>query len=332
MNVHFKSAILSLVGVALLSVSAVAAKHDAATDLSTATSGSGKEQLKAIDRLGMMHENPSVVVPKLRELLKNADPQVRYRSARSLGEFGELAHESAAELVGLLKDQDPVVQYHAAIALGKVDDKSDATVSALVGAATSKDPRVARASIAALRNLKPGPGTGGPASYVPVYAAMLMPPVVPVHLPNGDYGQNNVLPYIQYGFSEPGIHNPLAVLELYENKQNYSGLLSNIFLQWEPIKGLQFKSQGGVTAGATTYSEYTPSTLAYASAPFANLSNPQLTGLASQVSIHEIPGKREFIHGVGGISVVSTHISMTGELKKVIRADKKKSSRGKNPR
>ena len=135
----------------------MAAKHDAATDLSTATSGSGKEQLKAIDRLGMMHENSTVVVPKLRELLKSTDPQVRYRSARAIGEFGELAQEAAAELVGLLKDQDPVVQYHAAIALGKVDDKSDATVNALVGAATSKDPRVARASIAALRSLKPGP-------------------------------------------------------------------------------------------------------------------------------------------------------------------------------
>ncbi|WP_333865100.1 SusC/RagA family TonB-linked outer membrane protein, partial [Chitinophaga sp.] len=85
------------------------------------------------------------------------------------------------------------------------------------------------------RNVKPGPGNPGPASYMPVYAAMLMPPVVSPRLPNGDYGQNNVLPFTQYGFSEPGIHNPLAVLELYENEQEYSGLLSNAYLQWEPV-------------------------------------------------------------------------------------------------
>ncbi|AWO01002.1 SusC/RagA family TonB-linked outer membrane protein [Chitinophaga alhagiae] len=168
--------------------------------------------------------------------------------------------------------------------MGTVNANLDADLSAKLKIGASFAPSFTT------RNLKPGPGTGGPASYVPVYAAMLMPPVVPVHLPNGDYGQNNVLPFTQYGFSEPGIHNPLAVLELYENKQNYSGLLSNVFLQWEPLKGLQIRSQGGVTAGATTYSEYTPSTLAYASAPFANLSNPLLTGLASQVTSNRVAG------------------------------------------
>lgn len=140
------------------------------------------------------------------------------------------------------------------------------------------------------RNVKPGPGNPGPASYMPVYAAMLMPPVVSPRLPNGDYGQNNVLPFTQYGFSEPGIHNPLAVLELYENEQKYSGLLSNAYLQWEPVKGLIIRSQGGVSTGATTYTEYTPSTLAYGSAPLANLSNPLLTGIASQVTSNRTVG------------------------------------------
>lgn len=140
------------------------------------------------------------------------------------------------------------------------------------------------------RNVQPGPGMPGPTAYLPVYASILMPPVVSVRLPNGDYGQNNVLPFTQYGFSEPGIHNPRALLDLYENEQQYSGLLSNVFLQWEPVKGLVIKSQGGVTAGATTYTEYTPSTLAYGSAPFANLSNPLLTGIASQVQSNRING------------------------------------------
>ncbi len=157
MNVHFKQAFLSLVTAVLFSVPALAVEHDTATNLSTAATGSGKEQLKAIDHLGMQHEHATTVVPKLRELLQSDDPQVRWHSARSLGEYGDLANAAAGELVALLKDKDPVVQYHAAIALGKVGDKSDATVAALVGAATNQDSRVARASIAALRSLKPGP-------------------------------------------------------------------------------------------------------------------------------------------------------------------------------
>lgn len=136
-----------------------------------------------------------------------------------------------------------------------------------------------------VQNVKPNPGvSGGPASYVPVYAALLLPPVVSARLPNGDYGQNNVMPFTQYGFAETGIHNPLAVLEQYKNEQQYSGLLSNGYLQWEPLSGLQFKTQGGVSTGAATAEDYTPSTLAYAGAPFANLSNPLLAGIASQVT------------------------------------------------
>jgi HEAT repeat protein len=125
--------------------------------LATATEGSGKSQLKAIDALGEFHDNASVVVPKLRQLLKNAEPQVRWRSARALGDYGDLAKDAAADLAALLKDKDPVVQYHAAIALGKLEDNSEPVVSALVNAATNKDPRVARAAIAALRILHPGP-------------------------------------------------------------------------------------------------------------------------------------------------------------------------------
>lgn len=130
---------------------------DTAADLDKAVNGSGKAQLKAIAALGSRHENASSVVPELRELLKSDEPQVRWHSARAIGEYGSLAKDSAPKLVKLLKDKDRAVQYHAAIALGKVDDKSDDTVSALVEAATSNEPSVARAAIAALRHLKPGP-------------------------------------------------------------------------------------------------------------------------------------------------------------------------------
>ena len=83
--------------------------------------------------------------------------QVRWRSARSLGDYGPLAEGAAPALRGLLAANDPIVQYHAAAALGKIGDRSDETIDALVTAATGTDGRVARVAIAALRSLKPDP-------------------------------------------------------------------------------------------------------------------------------------------------------------------------------
>ncbi|HVT27043.1 MAG TPA: HEAT repeat domain-containing protein [Lacipirellulaceae bacterium] len=157
MNLYFTRIAASLLGLALLSLPCVAAIPDTAKELDTALNGSGKAQYKAIAKLGEYHEAADVVVPKLRDLLKSTDQQIRWRSARALGHYGPEAKDAANDLRSLLKDSDPIVQYHAAIALGKIEDKSDATVDALVDAATNKDPRVARAAIEALRHLKPGP-------------------------------------------------------------------------------------------------------------------------------------------------------------------------------
>jgi HEAT repeat protein len=98
-----------------------------------------------------------VVVPKLLEFLSDADAQVRWRSARALGDYATHAAAGAPALRQLLTDDDPIVKYHAAVALGKIGDSSGDTIQALVGAATSSDGRVARAAIAALRSLHPDP-------------------------------------------------------------------------------------------------------------------------------------------------------------------------------
>lgn len=135
-----------------------------------------------------------------------------------------------------------------------------------------------------IQHIQPAPNAGGPASYVPVYAALLMPPVVSARLANGDYGQNNVMPFTQYGFAETGIHNPLAVLELYENKVNTLDLFNNVYLNWQPIDGLELKTQGGVTVSSVGNNTYIPSTLAYATSPYANLSTPSLAGIQSQAN------------------------------------------------
>src|SRR4051812_6233114 len=157
MNVYFNRVVATFVGTMLWSTASVAFTQETTKLLTTATEGSGKAQLKAIDHLGEIRDNASTVVPKLRQLLKSDDDQVQWRSARALGDYGALAKESAGDLATLLKDNDSIVQYHAAIALGKLEDRSDATVDALVAVATSKDARVARAAIAALHHLKPGP-------------------------------------------------------------------------------------------------------------------------------------------------------------------------------
>jgi HEAT repeat protein len=125
--------------------------------LQKAAMGSGQERYAAIDQLGQNRLEPTEVVPRLQKLLADRDPQVRWRSARSLGDFEESAQSAAADLRKLLSDRDPVVQYQAAVALGRIGDRSDATVEALVKAATGNDGRVARAAIAALRHLRPGP-------------------------------------------------------------------------------------------------------------------------------------------------------------------------------
>jgi HEAT repeat protein len=157
MNVSFHRIVATFIGTVLLCASSLAATPEAAKLLSTATEGSGKAQLKAIDHLGELRDDATVVVPALRKLIKSDDDQVQWHSARALGDYGALAKDAAGDLVKILNDNDPVVQYHAAIALGKLEDKSDATVAALIEKATSKDARVARAAISALKNLKPGP-------------------------------------------------------------------------------------------------------------------------------------------------------------------------------
>src|SRR6476469_8963609 len=106
MSASNKRFVVSLLAVFVMSGARAAATTDTAKELSTATSGSGKAQLKAIDQLGVRHENASAAVPKLRELLKSDDVQVRWRAARALGDYGSLAKDAAGDLRKLLGDHD----------------------------------------------------------------------------------------------------------------------------------------------------------------------------------------------------------------------------------
>ncbi|MGV3604568.1 MAG: SusC/RagA family TonB-linked outer membrane protein [Dyadobacter fermentans] len=132
-----------------------------------------------------------------------------------------------------------------------------------------------------VQNNMPTPREPGTWGYSPIYAAMLMPPVVSARLPNGDYGQNNVLPHTQYGFSEVGVYNPLSVLEQYQMRDSRFAVQNNLYVQWEIMKGLKFRSQGGALLANAGNETYLPSTLANPVAPFANNSNPLLAGIAA---------------------------------------------------
>ncbi len=136
---------------------AAATEANTAKLVETAVSGTGAERYVAIDDLGEHATDEQGVVETLIGLLDDSDPQVVWRSARSLGDYGIEANSAAPALRKLLDGDNPVIQYHAAIALGKVGDKSEATVDALIKLVGSPDSRISRAAVSALKTLQPGP-------------------------------------------------------------------------------------------------------------------------------------------------------------------------------
>src|SRR4051794_15859722 len=77
--------------------------------LQDAAKGPKEKRYTAIDDLGERHAHASQAVPKLVKMLQDNDSQVRWRTARTLGEYGELAKDSAPGLRKLLGDKDPIV-------------------------------------------------------------------------------------------------------------------------------------------------------------------------------------------------------------------------------
>jgi len=110
--------------------------------------------------------------------------------------------------------------------------------------------------------------------------ALLLPPIIPVYKPNGDYGQlvNTFSNAIAIG----GLYSPVATLDLYKDKANsFKGLMIG-YLEYEIIKNLNFKTTLGGEAIFNRRNYYIPATLANGSAPNANLSTPTLAGINAQ--------------------------------------------------
>lgn len=157
-NISTKLSVTALLLLCTLYASTpLAAKQiDVSGLLRAAQEASTHQRYVAIDDLGERAEGAAEVVPVLVGLLADDDVQIRWRSARSLGDFGSLSAVAVPKLRGMLENDKPIVKMHAAAALGRIGDSSEPTLQALLKLVTHEDARVARVAIAALRNLKPG--------------------------------------------------------------------------------------------------------------------------------------------------------------------------------
>ncbi|OWP63695.1 SusC/RagA family TonB-linked outer membrane protein [Hymenobacter amundsenii] len=120
---------------------------------------------------------------------------------------------------------------------------------------------------------------GGPAGETgAVTAAIIMPPIIPVRLPNGDYagirtGSNQAI-------TNPGdLLSPVAPLDLYQDRNNAVRALGITFLDFEVIKGLHLRTNLGAELINSRRAIYVPATLSTASNQTANLSNPILNNV-----------------------------------------------------
>ncbi|WP_324675869.1 TonB-dependent receptor [Hymenobacter sp. GOD-10R] len=127
-----------------------------------------------------------------------------------------------------------------------------------------------------------GGGPGGETAAVTT--ALILPPVVPARLPNGDYGLiSNAFPANTITISD--LLNPVAPLDLYKDRTSSVRALGTTFLEYEPVKGLMLRTNFGAELIANRRGIYVPATLPTNNSRSANLSNPVLNNIdARQVN------------------------------------------------
>ena len=92
----------------------------------------------------------------------------------------------------------------------------------------------------------------------PQGAATFLPPIIPVRMPDGSYGDTQKFP----GSSAIQMANPLQTIDLYKDKTNSTFILANADLEWEILTGLKFRTSIGANWSGATNETYIPSTLA----------------------------------------------------------------------
>ena len=116
---------------------------------------------------------------------------------------------------------------------------------------------------------------GGPSGETAVVtAALIVPPIIPTRLPNGDYG---TIRNAGSGVTTPGdLLSPLSTIDLYQDRTNAVRALGYSYLDLEAIKGLHLRTSFGAELLNSRRAIYVPATLGTAGNQAANLSNPIL--------------------------------------------------------
>ncbi len=119
---------------------------------------------------------------------------------------------------------------------------------------------------------------GGPSGETAVVtAALILPPIIPTRLPNGDYG---TIRNAGSGVTTPGdLLSPLATIDLYQDHTNAVRALGYSYLDLEAIKGLHLRTSFGAELLNSRRAIYVPATLGTAGNQAANLSNPILSNI-----------------------------------------------------
>ncbi|MCU0352979.1 MAG: SusC/RagA family TonB-linked outer membrane protein [Cytophagales bacterium] len=117
-----------------------------------------------------------------------------------------------------------------------------------------------------------------------VQTALLMPPIVPEYLPDGRYGQPNIDPVSgQYGFVAGNLTSPLAVINETRNRFRNYRVLTQAFLDYEPIEHLKLRTSFGTSV---EFEEQ----LVYLS-PYLYLGGPASTAAPAQPYSQESQGR-----------------------------------------
>ncbi len=118
----------------------------------------------------------------------------------------------------------------------------------------------------------------------PLNQALTFQPIVPVYRPNGDYAQ----PYdrdLGFNLSPTAVFfatnffNPVGILKQSINRARAFRTLSNVFLEYTPVKNLKLKTFVGAFLETEKVHGYIPGTMAASQAPTASFSNPSLAGI-----------------------------------------------------
>ncbi|QIL78048.1 SusC/RagA family TonB-linked outer membrane protein [Hymenobacter sp. HDW8] len=120
-----------------------------------------------------------------------------------------------------------------------------------------------------------GGGPGGETAIIT--SALILPPVVPVRLANGDYG---AIRNSGSGLTTPGdLLNPVSTVDLYKDRASAIRALGSTYLEFEPITGLTLRTNFGAELLNTRRAIYVPASLPTNSNQGANISNPVLNNI-----------------------------------------------------